>query len=147
MRIQNCLAVCLLRLAALTAAAVLFRFDPEQYPFYPVCMFHRTTGLLCPGCGSLRALHHLLHGELGTAFRFNAPVVCGVILALCWFTPLALAHLLARLPRSHAPTLLNRVGIRPGWLWVGLAVLIVFAIARNLPLAQAAMLSPPVLVR
>ena len=57
------------------AAGVLFCFDPNRYPFYPLCFFHRATGLLCPGCGSLRALHQLLHGNLATAFHFNALLV------------------------------------------------------------------------
>src|SRR5882762_3500779 len=50
---------------------LLFTFNPVQFGFYPVCQFYKTTGLLCPGCGSLRALHNLLHGHLAEAFRFN----------------------------------------------------------------------------
>src|SRR2546421_11472933 len=55
---------------ALVGAAVLFWFEPTQHAFYPICAFHRTTGLLCPGCGSLRALHQLLHGQVAAAFHF-----------------------------------------------------------------------------
>lgn len=29
------------------------------------------TGWDCPGCGSQRAIHHLLHGEIGSAWRMN----------------------------------------------------------------------------
>jgi len=56
---------------AVFGAAILFCFDPSGYSFFPICVFHQTTGLLCPGCGSLRALHQLLHGHLLIAFRFN----------------------------------------------------------------------------
>src|SRR5260370_36721099 len=56
---------------AALAGLILFLFDPNRYPFYPVCAFHKVTGLLCPGCGSLRAMHQLLHRHLAIAFHFN----------------------------------------------------------------------------
>src|SRR5260221_9010819 len=66
------------------AAGVLFFFDPAEHAFYPVCFFHRTTGLLCPGCGSLRAVHQLSHGHLAAAFRVKPLlVVCLPFLAWC----------------------------------------------------------------
>lgn len=37
----------------------------------PGCMFHKVTGLDCPGCGMTRATHALLNGRLADAFRFN----------------------------------------------------------------------------
>lgn len=43
----------------------------EHFRFYPPCIFYETTGLYCAGCGSGRALTHLLHGELFTAIRMN----------------------------------------------------------------------------
>ena len=58
-------------LVAGAAGLVLFCFDPRQYHFYPVCFFHQTTGLLCPGCGALRAGHQLLHGHLVSALCEN----------------------------------------------------------------------------
>ena len=59
----------------LAGAAVLFFFNPSQFGFYPTCLFYKTTGLLCPGCGTLRATHQLLHGHIEAAFRFNALIV------------------------------------------------------------------------
>ncbi len=47
-----------------------FRFDPALYPF-PKCPFQYITGFKCPGCGSQRALHQLLHGHLGNAAQAN----------------------------------------------------------------------------
>jgi hypothetical protein len=106
------------------AALVLFCFDPCRYHFYPICFFHRTTGLLCAGCGSLRALHQLLHGHLLTAFRFN-PLI---ILAL----PLVLAFLIryAVLVARNQPTALR---LRPVWWWLLLALMIGFSFVRNVP--------------
>ena len=41
-------------IAVLASGAVLFFFNPSQYGFYPVCLFHELTGLNCPGCGGRR---------------------------------------------------------------------------------------------
>jgi hypothetical protein len=114
---------------AVLAGVILFCFDPAQYPFYPTCIFHRTTGLLCPGCGSLRALHQLLHGHLMTAFRFN-PLL---ILALC---SLAAGGVLYRVRKEFLHW------FTPRWLWVMGIVVVAVSIWRNLPGAPT-MITPP----
>ena len=121
-------------MAALAGVAVLFGFDPAQHGFYPTCVFHRVTGWNCPGCGGLRATHHLLHGEVAAALRFNALVVLGapVVLALAarW---LWVRWRGRRVPPRPLATL---------WIWVLVAVLIGFGIVRNLPFPLFARLSP-----
>jgi hypothetical protein len=52
-------------------AWVLYTFPPVTSGFYPQCVFHQLTGLDCPGCGTTRALHALLHGRVAEAFGFN----------------------------------------------------------------------------
>jgi hypothetical protein len=52
-------------------AAVLLRFPPEQYSFYPQCPIYRYLHIRCPGCGTTRALAALLHGHLTEALRLN----------------------------------------------------------------------------
>lgn len=60
----------------LVAAVVLFyRFDPETQPLFPKCPFFLVTGYQCPGCGSQRAIHSLLHVNIGAALRYNAFMV------------------------------------------------------------------------
>jgi hypothetical protein len=120
-------------LTALTVGAVLFLFNPSQHHFYPLCMFYCTTGLLCPGCGGLRAAHQLLHGHLAAAFRFNALFVSSLPFLAWW----GFRHIRARL--KHQPA---TIAIRPRWLWCGLAVLVLFGILRNLPFARAFWLAP-----
>ena len=120
-------------LLAAAAALVLFCFDPQQYHFYPVCFFHRTTGLLCPGCGGLRAFHQLLHGHLATAFRFN-PVLIVSLPILAW----AGARYAGRMAR-HEPASLR---VQPLWLWLALAAVLLVSVLRNLPGAPFALLRP-----
>lgn len=52
-------------------AVVYAVFDPASADFFPACPFHAFTGLLCPGCGSQRALHHLLNFEIQAAYSLN----------------------------------------------------------------------------
>jgi hypothetical protein len=56
---------------SLTVAVYAFIFEPGKSGFFPPCMFRALTGLACPGCGSTRALHQLLHGHVGSAFALN----------------------------------------------------------------------------
>jgi hypothetical protein len=51
--------------------SILYFFNPVQTPFFPVCPFHALTGLYCPGCGTARAIHQLLHGHLLRALSLN----------------------------------------------------------------------------
>ncbi len=59
----------------LALAGVLYFFNPATSSFYPPCVFSKLTGWSCPGCGGLRAAHHLLHGNVLDALRFNPLVV------------------------------------------------------------------------
>jgi hypothetical protein len=55
----------------LAGAAYLFLFEPGKTGFFPPCMFRHLTGFTCPGCGSTRAMHQLLHGHFLAAFELN----------------------------------------------------------------------------
>ena len=111
------------------AGVVLFCFDPTQYHFYPACILHRTTGLLCPGCGSLRALHQLLHGHLITAFRFNPLLVVA----------LAALAVIGVVYELRTQTL---QWLKPRWLWALGIICLAVSIWRNLPGAPA-LITPP----
>lgn len=115
------------------AGLILFFFDPRSYHFYPLCFFHKTTGLLCPGCGALRGLHQLLHGHLAAAFRFN-PMLIVSLPFVVWF-----GARFARQKAAHQPLSL---GLRPGWLWLILAAVLVVSVLRNLPGTTLALLRP-----
>ena len=120
-------------LPAMLAGLLLFFFDPRQYHFYPVCFFHKTTGLLCPGCGALRALHQLLHGHLAMAFRLN-PVLIVLLPFVLWVG----ARYGLQKARNQPPSL----GVRPIWLWLILVAVLVVSVLRNLPGAPFALLRP-----
>jgi hypothetical protein len=112
-------------LAASAGMVVLYLFDPATSGFYPVCPLHQITGLQCPGCGGLRALHQLLHGHLGAAWRLNPLVVvlppAGLCLGLWEGTGLGAG------PKGRWPV------ARPVYGWAAAAALVVFGVLRNLP--------------
>lgn len=62
------------------AAAVIYGlFDPAKYAFFPKCPFRMLTGgLRCPGCGSQRAIHALLHLDIKDAFLYNPMVIISI---------------------------------------------------------------------
>lgn len=58
-------------IAIATICFLYYRFDPES-GIFPRCVFKQMTGWDCPGCGSQRAVHALLHGEIARAWGYNA---------------------------------------------------------------------------
>ncbi len=124
----------LLIVAAGGALFVLFLFPPDRYPFYPQCQFHRLTGLACPGCGALRAMHELMHGHVARAFRRNQlfvlalPVIAGLSARSAW----------QRLTGKR----MYAAPIRARWIWLGLGLVLAFGVVRNLPFVPFDHLGP-----
>ena len=59
--------------------AVLYKkYNPLESAFFPACPFRSLTGLLCPGCGSQRAIHHLLNFDIAGAFHENMLLVIAI---------------------------------------------------------------------
>jgi uncharacterized protein DUF2752 len=113
---------------AVAGVAVVALWDPNQPGHYPTCPFLALTGWYCPGCGSLRALHALAHGDLATAWARNPALVVGA----CWLTWVWLRWLMSSVSDS-------RPGERPrGLTGGGYArflpyVVAAFWVARNIP--------------
>ena len=60
-------------------------FNPLQNDFFPKCPLWSITGVKCPGCGSQRAVHHLLNFELISALKENLLIVFGLPYLLIGF--------------------------------------------------------------
>lgn len=122
---RNAKVTCILA-SVVTLLAAVYLIDPMTTCLLPACMFHKLTGLYCPGCGSTRALHNLLHGRVTTALRFNALVVLGLAwLAMFGFT-------------QRGRGLLYK-----SWFGWSLAIAVVaFGVVRNLPSYPFTLLAP-----
>jgi hypothetical protein len=62
-------------IAALVVLFIFYTLNPIEIPFFPRCPFLLLTGYECPGCGSQRAIHSLLHFDFKAAFHYNALMV------------------------------------------------------------------------
>jgi len=112
----------------------LYVFNPAGSGIYPICPFHALTGLHCPGCGTGRAMHQLLHGNLGAAMRLNP-------LAVIMLPPLVYGMLsigLQTVGRKPLPS----VFIPVFWIWMLLAVILLFWVLRNVPYYPFSLLAP-----
>ena len=116
------------------ALAVLFLFDPATHRFYPACLFHKLTGLWCPGCGSTRALHQLIHGNLSAAFRLN-PLAVGAL-------PVLGGMLVLQLVRHTRGRPTPKMGANPVLAWGTVALVVAFWVLRNAPLVPFCDLAP-----
>lgn len=66
----------ILILILLAGLILVYRqYSPDDYGWFPRCPSKSLLGLECAGCGSQRALHHLLNGNLKAAFQENLLII------------------------------------------------------------------------
>jgi hypothetical protein len=113
---------------------ILFLWDPAVTSLYPKCPWRSVTGYHCPGCGSLRATHRLLHGQLADAFRLNPLLILSL-------PPLAYAVISTKWPRLRTRWI-DRLTSRPAWPWTLLIIVLLYWLLRNVPFAPFTSLAP-----
>jgi hypothetical protein len=121
-------------LAAFAGLALLELFDPATSGIFPPCPVHYLTGWYCPGCGSLRAIHQLLHGNLRAAWALNPLTV--VLLPFLSYGLVSSAVFEWRGRELPQPFL------RAAWIRALCAVIVLFGILRNLPIHPFDWLAP-----
>jgi hypothetical protein len=116
------------------SAIILYYFNPAGSQLYPSSPFRAITGLYCPGCGSLRAVHQLLHGHFFAALDLNPLMV------------LAAPYLIYSFISYTSPVILGtkipQVYIKSAWIWLFLKVVIAYWVLRNIPFAPFDWLAP-----
>jgi hypothetical protein len=122
-------------LFALTAMAVLFfLLDPEKHIIFPRCVFYSLSGYYCPGCGSQRAIHSLLHLNLFGVVQNNVlflPAVFAIIYH--YIHPFLNKKLNWRLPN---------IFYMKNTPWVIFGIILLFWLLRNLTLYPFSVLAP-----
>ena len=104
---------------------------PGAAAWLPACPFQKLTGLYCPGCGSTRMLYFLLHGHPLMALHENALTM--VIL------PVALVALARQLGWRFE---LGSAKVRRMAFRGAIAAVLLFTIARNVPVYPLCELAP-----
>ena len=127
-------AYVLLAGAGIAGLTLLYLFDPRNPGVYPVCPFFVLTGCYCPGCGTLRGLHQLMHGNIGAAFRYNAYAMLALPALAYSFAAGAL--------RAYGLPAPPRVFVPARWIWTLLAAVLAFWLLRNVPFAPFSVLAP-----
>ncbi|MEO7428602.1 MAG: DUF2752 domain-containing protein [Acidimicrobiales bacterium] len=112
-------------LGAMCGCALVALVDPNESGRYPLCPTRALLGIDCPACGTLRGLHALSRGQVGTALNHNLLLLLAVpVGAVIWLQWVRAA--LGRPPRSIS---------LPRWALPTMIVLAtVFAVVRNLPI-------------
>jgi uncharacterized protein DUF2752 len=116
--------------ATAVGAATVFvsAVNPNESGHYPTCPFLMLTGLYCPGCGGLRTVYALAHGDPVTALGLNPFLVVMVpVLVALWGRWVL---------RSWRGEPFNSKSIHAAYIWIFLALMIAFWVVRNVPFGE-----------
>ena len=114
---------------------ILYHFDPAtNSQIYPPSLSREIGGFYCAGCGTLRALHQLLHGHLLAALDLNPLMV------------LTAPYLIYSFISYTSPVILGQkipqVYIKTSWIWLFLKVVLIYWVLRNIPFPPFNWLAP-----
>ena len=128
---QKSLALIFLIVAAFFIGRAIGRHPPTWYPKCPVYAY---ANLYCPGCGSARTLHDLAHGQVAAAITHNVLITLILVPLLAFYLAVTLYRGLFQ--NRPPPALPNRSAL------IMLIVILLFTIARNIPLYPFTLLAP-----
>ncbi len=115
-------------------AVFFFLLDPAKHIIFPRCLFNSVTGYYCPGCGSQRAIHSLLHFDFAGVVSYNFLFIPAFLLILYHY----LHPLLNRIFKWELP---NIFYFRNTY-WIIFGFVVVFWVLRNLPFYPFSVLAP-----
>ena len=121
---KRTLIVILLLLSTLVFLIIYKRINNIYHIGIP-CIFHKITGLYCPGCGMTRAIFSLLNLDIKQAIKYNLLVIIVI--------PFIIIYII-----NYAYIWINNLKKDPSkifskWLWyILLIITILFGIMRNI---------------
>ena len=107
----------------LVLGLIYYKFNPSNMAIFPKCPFLLLTGLKCPGCGSQRAIHYLLHLDIYNAIKYNFLLVASL--------PVIAILVYAETVKIKKPTLYIKLH-KARYVWTILGFVIVWWIIRNI---------------
>ncbi|WP_317129911.1 DUF2752 domain-containing protein [Psychroflexus aestuariivivens] len=122
-------------IASIAIVVFYFNFSPKSFNFFPKCPFYVLTGFHCPGCGSQRAFHEILHGNIIGGIQHNLLIVLAVLIIGYKF--FVFFRNKKRPQKSNQNLLYHNA--TP---WVILILVVGFWIIRNIPYAPFCYLAP-----
>ena len=118
----------------LVGVAVLYTFDPRNPGAYLICPFLGLTGYHCPGCGTLRALHQLLHGNVIAALGYNPLTILSLPFIAYSFAEGAM--------KAFQVKALPRIFIPHQFIWALFIGIVAFWLLRNVQIQPLTVLAP-----
>lgn len=121
-------------IAILLIFAIIFFSNPESCKLIPKCPFFIITGYYCPGCGTFRSLHNILHGNFSGAIRSNIlTVILLPFITYSLINRFIIAIKKQPMPEFHIPAIL---------IWILFGIVIAYWVLRNVNIYPFYLLSP-----
>lgn len=113
-----------------------YYLDPaNSNNIYPPSLAREWGGFYCAGCGMLRAIHQLLHGNWQAALRYNPLLIICLPYFFYWITPYFCKY--------FYQINLYTVRQKNKQLLVTIAICLIYGILRNVPSPALSWLVPP----
>lgn len=112
----------------IAATAYIGAVDPNAPGHYPICPLKYVSGIDCPGCGGLRCVHSLAHGDIASAVDHNLLAVLMLPLFVIW----GAVALRRRWTGETVQITIERVRRQRIWIIAIVSLTVVFTVARNL---------------
>ena len=122
-------------IAILALGMLYFNLNPKSFAYFPKCPFYSFTGLYCPGCGSQRAFHEILHGNLWVGIQHNFLIILALLVIFYKFY----VFFQSRFQKENTVKNILYHNAAP---WVILGVVVSFWILRNIPMDPFIILAP-----
>jgi hypothetical protein len=120
-------------IALLALGIFYYIVNPTTFLYTPKCHFHEFTGLHCPGCGSQRAIHQILHGNIWEGIKHNFLVAIGFLF---------ISYKLYAFYFAGKAKIQIHILQYKAIPWVVIAIVFVFWILRNIPCEPFVILAP-----
>lgn len=117
-------SIALIVIAAGAVAVALFFGAPASEAWPLKCPLYQMTGWQCPLCGMQRAIHEMMHGNVGAAWGYNP----ALWVSLPYFTVLGVA---AVFPHTRRCKAVCWAGKGSTFLFVAM-LLMIWGVVRNL---------------
>lgn len=115
-------------------AILFFVLNPAEHQLFPRCVFNAVTGYYCPGCGSQRAIHSLLHLDFEGVVSYNFLFIPAFLMIFY--------HYSYRIFNKIFNIKLPNIFYFKSTPWIIFGVVVVFFILRNLPIYPFSVLAP-----
>lgn len=116
---------------------LFYNFDPASpNNYYPPSLSRNWGGFYCAGCGTMRALHQLLHGNLYAALKLNPLLIIALPYFFYWIIP--------TLTKYFYNIILYSIPDKNKQLIISIIIAILYGFLRNIPEPPFSWLAPAI---